>query len=102
MDKIAMRGWVASLEEVIDNKLSKWVKHPKMENGEVVLLFWQFELTLMFLYIFWQDQKETVKFKYVSSRINHEHDWAGLDNSTFNNVMDRMGNYAQIAMYRVA
>ena len=100
MEKIEMREWVASLEGVVDNKLCKWKKHDKLENGEAVKLEWQFELTHMFLYIFWQDNKEMVKFRYVSPRIEHAHDWPGLDDRTFNNVMDRAGNYAQMAMYR--
>lgn len=100
MEKIEMRLWVDALEQVIDNKLTKWLKHSKIENGEAVLLMWQFELTYMLLYVFWQDRKELVKFTYVSPRINHNHDWPGLNDRTFNNVMDRMGNYAQMAMYR--
>lgn len=100
MEKIKMRDWVASLEGIIDNKLNKWLKHPRIENGESVLLFWQFELTLMVLYVSWQDEKELVKFRYLSPRIGHEHEWPGLDERTFNNVQDRMGNYAQMAMYR--
>lgn len=100
MDKIAMREWVASLEGVIDNKLRKWLKHNKLENGEVVELWWQFELTHILLYIFWHDGNELVKFRYVSPRIEHEHQWSGLDDATFNNVQDRAGNYAQMAMYR--
>lgn len=100
MDKIGMREWVASLEGVIDNKLAKWKKTPRIENGEAVMLGWQFELTLMILYIFWEDKKEMVKFRFQSPRDSHGHGWSGLDDTTFDKIMDRIGNLAQIAMYR--
>jgi hypothetical protein len=100
VDKRGMQEWVISLEGVIDNKLHKWLKHPKIENGEAIMLSWQFELTHMFLYVFWHDNKESVIFKYVGPRIDHVHNWPLLDDRTFNNVMDRTGNYAQMAMHR--
>lgn len=98
MDKIDMREWVASLEEVIDHKLQKWKKSNRMENGEAVQLRWQWEQTHMSLNIFWEDQKEMVNLEYASPRISHSYQWHGLDNKTFNRVMDRVGNLAQVTM----
>lgn len=99
MDKISMRDWVASLEEVIDNKLKKWRKENKIENGESVQLRWQFEQTHIHLDIFWEDKKESVNFKYMSPRIDHSYQWDGLTDKTFNRIMDRVGNLAQVTMY---
>lgn len=99
MEKIAMREWVSSLEEIIDNKLRKWRKENPIENGEAVHLRWQFEQTHVHLDIFWQDKKETVSMKYLSPRASHEYLWHGLDDRTFNKVMDRVGNLAQVTMY---
>lgn len=94
-----MRDWVASLEEVIDNKLTKWLKIPKFENGESVQLRWQYEQTHVQLDIFWEDQKELVSLHYVSPRIDHGYRWSGLSDRTFNKVCDRIGNLAQITLY---
>lgn len=101
MGKIAMREWVSALEGIIDNKLRKWRKENPIENGEAVHLRWQFEQTHMQLDIFWQDKKESVTLKYLSPRITHEYLWHGLDDRTFNKVMDRVGNLAQVTMYPV-
>lgn len=99
MDKLAMREWVSSLEEVIDNKLRKWRKEPKIENGEAVQLAWQYEQTHIQLDVFWEDKKETVNMQYLSPRIDHSYQWHGLDDRTFNKVMDRVGNLAQVTMH---
>lgn len=99
MDKIGMREWVASLEEVIDHKLQKWRKIPKVENGESVQLAWQWDQTRVTLNIFWEDQKETVNLQYTSPRVGHTYHWHGLADKTFNRVMDRVGNLAQITMH---
>ncbi len=99
MDKISMREWVCSLEEVIDNKLRKWKKEPKMENGEVVELRWTYELTHVHLEIFWEDKKETVKLQYLSPRGDHNYLWHELNDRTFNKICDRVGNLAQVTMH---
>lgn len=99
MDKIAMREWVAALEEVIDNKLRKWKKENKIENGEAVQLRWQFEQTHINIDIFWEDRKETVKLQYLSPRADHQFIWHELNDKTFNKVMDRVGNLAQVTMH---
>lgn len=101
MHKVDMREWVASLEEVIDNKLKKWRKIPKVENGEAVQLAWQWEQTRISIDIFWEDKKETVNFSYTSPRTDHFHRWHGLDDKSFNQIMDRIGNLAQITMHPV-
>lgn len=101
MDKIGMRDWVASLEEVIDNKLKKWKKFPRMENGESVQLRWQWEQTHIHLDIFWEDQKESTHLHYLSPRADHSYQWSGLNDKTFNRIMDRVGNLAQMAMFPI-
>lgn len=99
MTKIDMRDWIASLEEVIDNKLNKWRKIPKVENGESVQLAWQWDQTRLSMNIFWEDQKENVNLYYGSPRTDHAYRWHGLNDLTFNKIMDRVGNLAQVAMY---
>lgn len=99
MEKFDMRGWVSALEEICDNKLRKWRKENKIENGESVHLQWQYEQTHFRIDIFWEDKKESVRLKYLSPRITHEYLWHGLDDRTFNKVMDRVGNLAQVTMH---
>lgn len=99
MDKIGMREWVASLEGIIDNRLRKWRKSNKIENGEAVHLAWIWEQTHINLIVFWEDKKESVSVKYMSPRIDHAYHWHGLDDRTFNKVMDRVGNLAQVTMF---
>lgn len=99
MDKFGMREWVASLEEVVDNKLKKWRKIPKVENGESVQLAWQWEQTRISMNVFWEDHKETVNLFYTSPRIDHSYRWHALSDQTFNRIMDRVGNLAQVTMY---
>src|ERR1041384_2543610 len=94
-----MRNWVASLEEVVDRQLVKWIKGPRIENGEAVQMKWQFEQTHIIVDIFWEDYKETIHFQYLNPRSSHRHEWHGLNSNTFNRVMDRVGNLAQITMY---
>lgn len=99
MEKHDMREWVASLEEMIDNKLKKWRKENKIENGEAVHLRWQWEQTHMQIDVFWEDSKETLTLEYMSPRSSHSYMWHGLDDKTFNRVQDRIGNLAQNAMH---
>lgn len=99
MDKFAMREWVASLEQVIDNKLNRWKKESRIENGEVVQVEWQFEQTHAIIDIFWKDKVETVQLTFFGPRTKHYYIWHGLDDKTFNRVMDRVGNLAQITMH---
>lgn len=100
MEKIAMREWVASLEGIIDNKLrGLWKKESRIENGEVVQVEWQFEQTHILMDIFWHDQEETVHLQYFGPRARHSFTWHGLNDKTFNKIMDRVGNLAQITMH---
>lgn len=99
MNKVDMREWIASLEEVIDNKMKKWRKIPKVENGESVQLAWQWEQTRISMNIFWEEKKEIVHMSYTSPRTDHDYRWHGLTDSTFNKIMDRVGNLAQVTMY---
>lgn len=99
MQKIEMREWVAQLEAIIDAKLIKWRKVPKVENGESLQLAWQWEQTRLSMFIFWEDQKELVTFFFSSPRIDHSFRWHGLNDKTFDKIMDRVGNLAQVTMY---
>lgn len=99
MNKIEMRDWVSSLEEIIDNKLKKWKKESKIENGRVVQVEWQFELTHIIIDIFWFDNEELIRLKYFSPTYDHHYTWHGLSNQTFNKIQDRIGNLAQMTMY---
>ena len=94
-----MRDWVTSLEQVIDNKLSTWMKHSKIENGDVVQIEWQFHQTRIIMDIFWHDKEETVHLQYFGPRAKHSFTWHQLNDGTFNKVMDRVGNLAQVTMY---
>lgn len=93
-----MRDWVATLELAVDNKLKKWKKDPKIENGEAIQLRWQFEQTHFVINIFWEDQKEAIHLDYFNPRVSHRYAWHGLILRTFTKVMDRVGNLAQITM----
>ena len=99
MKKQEMREWVSALGDVIDHKLSKWKKDNPIENGEAVRLSWQFGQVTIEMYVFWEDQKEEVKLQCNGPRFHHYHEWSGLKDSTFNNIMDRVGNWAQVVMY---
>lgn len=99
MNKIDMREWVCSLEEVVDNKLKKWRKIPRVENGEAVQLAWQWEQTRLSMNVFWEDHQETLCLEYTSPRTDHSYRWHHLDDNTFNKTMDRVGNLAQVTMY---
>jgi hypothetical protein len=99
MEKIDMRNWVSSLESVIDNKLRKWRKENKIENGEVVQLRWQFEQSHIHLDIFWHDKAEIAHLQFFSPRTDHSFRWHDLNDVTFNRIMDRVGNLAQITMH---
>lgn len=94
-----MREWLCSLEQIIDNKLKKWRKIPKVENGESVQFAWQWDQTRIGMNIFWEDHKELVSLSYTSPRIDHDYRWHGLSDQTFNRIMDRVGNLAQVTMH---
>ncbi len=99
MDKASMREWVISLETMVGNKLSKWDKHRKWENGEAVHLMWQWEGTITKLDIFWEDAKEVVRLKFMGPREDHDFMYDGLTDKTFNKVQDRIGNLAMSVMH---
>lgn len=94
-----MREWVSSLEMMLDNKLRKWRKYDKWENGETVQLRWQFEQTHLHLDVFWQDKKETIRLKFTSPRGDHDFMWHELNEKTFNKIQDRVGNLAMSIMH---
>lgn len=99
MDKIGMREWVSALEGMIDNKLRKWKKENKIENGEAVQLRWTWEQTHIHLDVFWEDNKESVNLDYLSPRVKQAYRWHGLNNISFNRTMDRVGNLAMITLH---
>jgi hypothetical protein len=101
MDKLEMRNWVASLEGVIDNKLMpKWVKHNKIEEKDNVQLRWQFLQAHFQLDVFWRGDNEVVELQYLSPHTSHSYKWFKLNDDTFNEVQDRIGNIGQRAMWQ--
>jgi hypothetical protein len=99
MNKVDMREWVCSLEVVLDNKLKKWIKESRIENGECVQMEWQFEQTHIILDIFWHDHQETILLNYLGPRAKYHFTWHGLTDQSFNKIMDRVGNLAQVTMH---
>lgn len=99
MDKIGMREWVSDFESVVDTKLKKWRKIPKVENGEAVQLAWQWEQTRIVINIFWEDNKELIRMEYTTPRLHHNYNWHGLNDKSFDKAMDRVGNLAQVTMH---
>lgn len=99
MDKIDMRDWIAQIEAVIDVKLKKWRKILKVENGEAVQMAWQWEQTRISMNVFWENKKELVIFNYTSPRTDHDYRWHDLNEKTFNRIIDRVGNLAQVTMH---
>lgn len=99
MQKADMREWIISLEVMLDNKLKKWDKQRKWENGEVVHLLYQWENVLIKLDIFWEDKKEKVRLKYIGPRVAQDFMWDGLDDKTFNKIQDRVGNLSMITFH---
>lgn len=101
MDKIHMREWVASVEAIVDQKLQKWKKQFRIENGECVQVAWQFEQTHILMDIFWHDHEESVALQYYGPRAKHSFSWHGLNEKTFSKIMDRIGNLAQMTMHPI-
>jgi len=99
MEKLAMRIWVADIESALDKKLTKWKKESKIENGEAIQLSWQFEQTHFILDIFWENHKETAQLQYLGPRVSQRFNWHGLNDRTYNKIIDRVGNLAQITMH---
>lgn len=90
-----MRLWVSRIEEYVDQKLKRFKKGDRIENGEVVTLSWQYLQTTFTLEIFWEDHVETVRLIYNSPRNSQDFLWHGLNNKTVNRIVDRVGNLAQ-------
>lgn len=93
-----MREWVIPLELMLDNKLKKWKKYDRLENGENVQLRWQYEQTHIHLDVFWQDDAEMIRLKYISPRRGYDFMWHGLSDRTFNKIQDRVGNLALLVV----
>jgi hypothetical protein len=96
MDKLSMRLYIADLETRIDMALKKWQKIPKDENGETAQCRWHYEQAHITLDIFWHDKKERVRLYCTHPRKSTTNEWDGLTDETANNVIDRIGNFAQI------
>lgn len=94
-----MRDWIANVEKYVDEKLKKWEKGNKIENGEAVHLRWQFEQTHIIIDIFWPNNKERVHFQYIGPRVSNRWEWDDLNDRTLNKIIDRVGNLAQITMH---
>lgn len=97
MEKLAMREKIAELETRADTSLWKWKKSSRIENGEVVQIAWQFEQAHVILDMFWHDDDEHVNLECRTPRMHSMHEWKGFSESVYDNVMDRIGNFAQVA-----
>jgi len=98
MDKLSMRVYLSDLETRIDTMLKKWKKESRIENGEAVQVEWQFEQAHVIIDVFWEDLGERIILHCFSPRFSMKQDWAGLNAQTAVKVMDRVGNFVQIAM----
>lgn len=97
MDKTSMREYVTDLETRIDLALRRWEKLvPRYENGEVVTFLWKFGNCFITLDIFWQDGKEAIQVDCKMPRSSRRDVWSDLNEACAVNVMDRVGNFAQI------
>ena len=99
MEKIAMREYLADLEARIDEKLKKWKKE-RIENGDkIVHLTWQFESSHIMIDVFWDDEDEFIEVECKLARAPHrDYEFQGLTAETIERVIDRVGNFAMIAM----
>lgn len=102
MDKTAAREWVIRLEEILDKKLVKWRKDNTIPQDVIIQLVWRFEQTFLHLNIFWKDHREMVRLQFTSPQVTHDFTWFGLTDKTFDHIMDRVGNLAQVTMYAIS
>lgn len=100
MEEMAMRVYLSKLETRIDAMLKLWKKHPKIEYGESIQLEWQFDGAQVFLDIFYEDLGERLILNCFSQRRTIKQDWHGFSKKTEQQIVDRIGNFAQVAMYR--
>lgn len=92
-----MRDYVSELEERIGKVLGKWKKTSRIENGRVVQLQWQFEVSHIFVDVFWHDPDERVEIECKCARLNWNNEYQGLTDSTAAKVLERITNFAKIA-----
>ncbi len=95
-----MRDFISELESCVDKSLKLWKKLSHIENGEVVNIVWQFEQSLIIIDVFWKDGDEGVNLQILHPRHRHHYEWSGLSADTIYKVIDRIGNVAQLIMYR--
>ena len=95
MEKHDMRVFLGDLEDRIDKRLKKWKKFSHVEDKEIAQIEWQFETARIVLDVFWTQNKERIKLECACSRAHTLNEWDGLTSQTANNVMDRIGNFAQ-------
>lgn len=100
MTKLDMREYTAKLDEMVSHSLKLWKKLTHIENGEAVSIVWQFEQALIVIDIFWKDGGEGIHLLVNSPRHSHKFTWTGLTEDTLDRLIDRIGNLAQMLMYR--
>ncbi len=99
MTKLEMREYFVDLEDALERSLKKWKKESKIENGSVVQLEWQFELSHIIIDVFWRDKEEKVVVYCMNPHLPlRDRAWRGLTKTTIRNVLDAVGNFAQIVM----
>lgn len=99
MDKIAMRDYVSSLEAMVDNKLKKWDKHRKWENGRAIHLLWQWEQVLIKIDVFWLDGQEALRLRYIAPSDNHDFTWPGLIKKTYRLTEHHVAHWAMSLLH---
>jgi hypothetical protein len=93
-----MREYLAELETVVDRMLKRWKKETRIENGKAVHLEWQFEQSHIIINVFWQENEHIYVICLNPHMTPRQRDWMGLTKKTEKQVMDLIGNFAQIVM----
>ncbi len=99
MTKLEMREYFVELEDALERSLKKWKKESKIENGKVTQIEWQFELSHIIIDVFWHDGEEKVVVYCLNPHVLlRNRTFRGLSKATTRNVLDAVGNFAQIVM----
>lgn len=60
MEKLAARDYVIELEERLAKTLRRWKQLPKILNGRIIQLNYQFEQSHIIVNVWWHDDAESV------------------------------------------
>ena len=95
MDEAKIAEYIANLEVRIDRALKHWSKLQNVDRGRIVQLIWKMKEAQITVDIFWSDD-EGIRLLCQSPKLNWLSNWAGFTRETASNIMDRIGNFAQI------